>query len=184
MTGQVREIAARIRALREIEGLSPESLAKDLRIDVDGYRAYESGDADIPVGLLSELAIRFKVDLSELIIGKSPHLSIYNLTRKDRGPIVERRAQYKYRSLAYNFMHRRAEPFMVEVPAESEELPLEFNKHPGQEFDYVVEGCLLISVGGHEVLMNEGDSIYYDSNEPHGMKAVGGARARFLAVIL
>jgi transcriptional regulator with XRE-family HTH domain len=184
MSEQIKEIAARVRALREIEGLSPETLARELRIETAAYEKYETGNSDIPVGLLAEIANKFNVDLSELVTGKSPRLTMYNLTRKDRGPVVERRAPYRYRSLAHNFIHRKAEPFLVEVGPESENRPLDLNTHPGQEFDYVVEGRLLVSVGGHEIELNEGDSLYYDSGEPHGMKALGGASARFLAIIL
>jgi hypothetical protein len=32
--------------------------------------------------------------------------------------------------------------------------------------------------------LETGDSIYYDSTEPHGMKVIGGKRARFLAFVL
>lgn len=184
MSEQIREIAARVRALREIEGISVQSLARELKLATETYEAYESGDTDIPVGLLSEIADRFNVDLSELVTGKSPRLSVYNLTRKDQGPVVERRAPYRYRSLAHNFVHRKAEPFLVELGPESESRPLELNTHPGQEFDYVVAGRLLVSVGGREIELDEGDSLYYDSGEPHGMKALGGAGARFIAIIL
>jgi quercetin dioxygenase-like cupin family protein len=72
----------------------------------------------------------------------------------------------------------------VEANPETENKPLNLNTHPGQEFDYVLEGRLLMSVGGHETELGPGDSIYYDSNEPHGMKALGGTRARFLAIVL
>lgn len=184
MAEQVKEIAARVRELREIEGVSAESLARELGTPAETYAAWESGDADIPVGVLFEIAGRFKVDLAELITGEAPRLSAYCLTRADRGPRVERRAPYLYRALAHNFIDKKAEPFMVEVGPESEARPLDLNSHPGQEFDYVVEGRLLVSVGGRELVLGEGDSLYYDSSQPHGMKALGGARARFLAVIL
>jgi quercetin dioxygenase-like cupin family protein len=72
----------------------------------------------------------------------------------------------------------------VEANPETEHKPLSLNTHPGQEFDYVLEGRLLVSVGGHEMELGPGDCIYYDSNESHGMKALGGKRARFLAVVL
>jgi transcriptional regulator with XRE-family HTH domain len=184
MAGQVKEIASRVRELREIEGVSAESLARELGVESSVYAAWESSAADIPVGVLFEIAGRFKVDLAELITGEAPRLKTYCLTRAERGPEVVRRAPYKYRSLAHNFIQKKAEPFLVEVGPESESRLLELNTHPGQEFDYVVEGRLLVSVGGHEVELGEGDSLYYDSGEPHGMKALGGKRARFLAIIL
>jgi quercetin dioxygenase-like cupin family protein len=73
---------------------------------------------------------------------------------------------------------------LVEANADTEQKPLSLNTHPGQEFDYVLEGRLLISIGGHEMELGPGDSVYYDSNEPHGMKALGGKRVRFLAMVL
>ena len=63
-------------------------------------------------------------------------------------------------------------------------LRLESNTHPGQEFNYVLEGTLMIVVDGHEITLNEGDSIYFDSGYKHAMKALNNQQARFLAVIV
>jgi quercetin dioxygenase-like cupin family protein len=73
---------------------------------------------------------------------------------------------------------------LVEADPENESKPLSLSTHPGQEFDYVLEGKLFISVGGREIELEAGDSIYYDSGEPHGMKAIGGKPARYLAIIM
>jgi quercetin dioxygenase-like cupin family protein len=91
---------------------------------------------------------------------------------------------YTYWNLAYNFHRKKAEPFLVDADPATEDKPLSLNTHPGKEFNYVLEGRLLLSVGGHEVELGPGDCVYYDSNEPHGMKALGGKRARFLAMVL
>jgi mannose-6-phosphate isomerase-like protein (cupin superfamily) len=91
---------------------------------------------------------------------------------------------YGYCNLAYNFHRKKAEPFLVEANASSGDKPLSLNTHPGQEFNYVVEGRLLISVSGHEMELGPGDCIYYDSSEPHGMKALDGKCARFIAIVL
>ncbi|MDR1100493.1 MAG: XRE family transcriptional regulator [Treponema sp.] len=184
MTDEVREITARVKVLREIEEISGETLAKELGFDPDEYNGWESGKADFPVGALVEIAARFKVDLSELITGKTSKLTTFCLTRANEAPEVSRRPMYGYWNLAYNFHRKKAEPFLVEARAETETRPLSINTHPGQEFNYVLEGRLLISVGGHEMELGPGDCIYYDSSEPHGMKALGGKRARFLAVVL
>jgi mannose-6-phosphate isomerase-like protein (cupin superfamily) len=183
MTDEVREITARVKVLREIEEISGETLAKELGFDPAEYHRWESGEAEFPVGALVEIAARFKVDLSELITGKTSKLTTFCLTRADEAPAVSRRPMYEYWNLAYNFHRKKAEPFLVEAKAETGDRPLSINTHPGQEFDYVLEGRLLVSVGGHEMELGPGDSIYYDSQEPHGMKALGGKRARFLAVV-
>ena len=183
MKEDVKEIAARVRVLREIEEISVEVLAKELGFDPAEYNTWETGQADFPVGALVEIAARFRVDLSELISGSASKLKTFCLTKAGQAPEVSRRPMYAYWNLAYNFHRKKAEPFLVEAAPETGEKPISLNTHPGQEFDYLLEGRLLISIGGHEMELGPGDCVYYDSQEPHGMKALGGKPARFLAFV-
>ena len=66
----------------------------------------------------------------------------------------------------------------------SENKPIALSSHNGQEMDYILEGELLLSVNGRTTLLKAGDTAYYDSSQPHGMIAVGGAPCRFMAVVL
>jgi quercetin dioxygenase-like cupin family protein/DNA-binding XRE family transcriptional regulator len=184
MTDEVREITQRVKVLREIEEISGETLARELGFDPAEYNDWESGKKDFPIGVLVEIAARFRVDLQELISGETPKLRAFCLSRAGGAPEVSRRPAYTYWNLAYKFHRKKAEPFLVEASPETEGKPLSINTHPGQEFDYVLEGRLLVSIGGHEMELGPGDSVYYDSNEPHGMKAIGGKRARFLAMVM
>jgi len=184
MSNTSKEIIDRVRVLREIEEISGETLARNLGFDPGEYNQWESGEKEFPIGVLVEIASFFKIDLSELVTGSTPKLKTYCLTRHGEAPEVSRRPMYSYWNLAYNFYRKKAEPFLVEANPETEDKPLSLNTHPGQEFDYVLEGQLLISVGGRESELGPGDCIYYDSTEPHGMKALGGKRARFLAFVL
>ncbi|MDR2194323.1 MAG: cupin domain-containing protein [Treponema sp.] len=183
MNDGVSDIIARVKLLREIEDVPVETLAAELGFDVEEYKKWETGAEDFPIGVLVEIAARFKVDLTEIISGKASNLRTFCLSRAGKAPEVSRRPMYTYWNLAYNFHRKKAEPFLVEASADTEYKPLSLNTHPGQEFDYVLEGRLLISVGGHELELDAGDSLYYDSHEPHGMKAIGGKCARFLAFV-
>jgi len=183
MNEQIQLIAARIKELREIEGISAESFAWELNIAPELFASYESGNTDIPVGFLYKFAHRFNIELSALLKGEEPKLHVYSVVRKGKGLNVDRRKQYKYENLASNFILKKAEPFIVTVEANPNS-QLEFNSHPGQEFNYVLEGTLMIVVDGHEITLNEGDSIYFDSGLPHGMLAEDGKTAKFLAIIL
>ncbi|MDR1286420.1 MAG: XRE family transcriptional regulator [Treponema sp.] len=184
MTDDVCQITRRIKVLREIEEISGETLARELGFDPGEYNEWESGEKDFPIGALVELAARFKVDLQELVTGETPKLRAFCLSRAGEAPEVSRRPMYAYWNLACKFHRKKAEPFLVEANPETEDKPLSLNTHPGQEFDYVLEGRLFMSIGGHEMELGPGDSVYYDSGEPHGMKAIGGKRARFLAMIM
>lgn len=183
MQERLKQIADRIKGLREIAGVSAEVLANELSIPVQVYRDYESGAVDIPVSFLYKLAQRYKMELSAFLTGEEPRLHTYSLTRKGKGVSVERRRDYKYQNLAYNFLHKKAEPFLVTVEPD-EGAPVNFNNHPGQEFDYVLEGTLKVILDGHEVVLNEGDSLFFDASVNHAMKALDGKPARFLAIIL
>jgi len=183
MKESIKEITERVRVLREIEEISIEDISRKLGFDPADYRAWESGEKEFPVGALVEIAGHFKVDLSELVSGAASKLKTFCITRAGQAPEVSRRPMYGYWNLAYNFHRKKAEPFIVEANSETEDTPISLNTHPGQEFNYVLEGRLLISVGGHEAELGPGDCVYYDSSEPHGMKAMGGKPARFLAIV-
>ena len=182
MSETVLQIARRIRELRKIAGLSVETLAKDFKVTPEVYARYESGNADIPVSLLCEVAQRFKVDLTALLTGGEPHLHMYSVVRKGKGLSVERRKEYKYQDLAFNFVGKKAEVFMVTVsprPAKS----IHHYSHPGQEFNYVLEGSLTVFLDGAELVLNPGDSLIFDSGAKHAMAAAGKKPAKFLAMI-
>jgi transcriptional regulator with XRE-family HTH domain len=183
MIEEVKAIGERIRGLRDACGISSETLAAECGLAEEELESYEQGRTDIPVGTLHTIAKRFNVELNTLLTGEEPRLHGYCLTRRDGGVTVNRRLDYKYKSLAYTFADRKAEPFLVMVEPKNPAEPIHLNTHLGQEFDYVIEGSLIISLNGKEFILNEGDSLYYDSGIPHGMKTRDGKSARFLACI-
>jgi transcriptional regulator with XRE-family HTH domain len=184
MTEQIKQIADRIKELREIAGISEETVAKITGISASQFLEYESGKVDIPLSVLFKIAHLLKVDLSALLSGEDPKLHIYCLVRKGKGLTVEKSKQYKYENLAFNFINKKAEPFMVTVDPEPDAAPLLFTSHPGQEFNYVIEGSVKIIIDTHELVLNVGDSVYFDSGFRHSMKAMNNVSAKFLAIVL
>ena len=72
---ELKELAARIRELREVCGYTQEELAKELHIDAATYRGYEESAADIPISVIYSISKKFNVDFSEImtgVSGKSP----------------------------------------------------------------------------------------------------------------
>ena len=184
MTEQIKQIARRIKEIRELSDMSAEALAAKLGITKEVYDNYEGGDSDIPVGIIFRISELFNVELSVLLGGENPKLHIYTIVRKGKGLKLERRKQYNYESLAYNFIHKKAEPFIVTVEPDAEGATLEYYSHAGQEFNYVMKGTMMTIIDGHEIILNEGDSIYFDSGYKHAMKALKGEQVKFLAVVL
>jgi mannose-6-phosphate isomerase-like protein (cupin superfamily) len=184
MSENIKQVATRIRTLREISGESVESLAQAFTVTPEEYRRFESGETDIPVSFLYEIAGHFKVELTALLTGEEPRLHRYSLVRSGKGPSVERRKEYQYQDLAFNFIHKRMETFLVTAEPHAGDKPGHFNAHPGQEFNFVLEGTLKVLIDQSEVVLNPGDSLYFDSGHAHAMVALNGKPAKFLAIIL
>ena len=184
MQEKTKEIASRIRELRELSEISLEEMAESVQVPLDVYQSYENGAEDIPASILFEIAHKMQVDMATLLTGEEPRMNIFTVTRNGKGVSVQRRKQYKYQNLAEKFIHKKAEFFIVTVEPKSRGTKPETNSHPGQEFDYVLEGNLKVYIHNNEIILNEGDSIYFDSNYEHAMEALEGKNAKFLAVIM
>lgn len=182
MDEAIKQIAERLRGLREVLELTTAEVARDCEIDQQEYEQAETGNYDISVSMLQKIARQYHVALDALMFGEEPKMSAYFLTRAGKGISVERTKAYKYQSLAAGFKDRKADPFIVTV--EPNDNPIHYNSHEGQEFNLVIEGKLLLSVGGRELVLNPGDSLYFNSSLPHGMKALDGKAVKFLAIIL
>jgi len=184
MNEQIREIAKRLFGLRDALGIEPAEMATACNISEEEYLNYESGKLDIPVAVLQAVSKHCGTEMTALLFGEEPTVTSYSLTRAGLGTVMERSKAYKYQSLAAGFVHRKGDPFIVTVEPKPEDEPIHLNTHEGQEFNYVLEGALLLSINGKELVLNEGDSIYFDSSKKHGMKALNEKKVRFLAIIL
>jgi quercetin dioxygenase-like cupin family protein len=182
MNTQIKQIAERLRGLRDALDLTIAQAAEKCGVPEADYARYESGSNDIPMSFICEVAQTLGVETAALITGNEPHALTYFVTRKGTGASIERTKAYKYQALANGFRNAKAEPF--EVTVEPTDKPMHLNSHAGQEFNLVLEGTMQLHIGGNDISLNEGDSIYFDATKPHGMKALNAKKVRFLAVIV
>ncbi len=182
MNEQIKQIAERLKGLRDSLDLSLEEMGVKCNKSPDDIELYESGDVDIPMSYLFDIAQVFGIETSTFISGEEPRMKAYFLTRKGKGISIERTKAYKYQALASGFKNPKAEPF--EVTVEPNSSPIYLNTHIGQEFNYVLEGRLQFRINHKDLILEEGDSIYFDSSNLHGMKALDGKPVKFLAIIM
>ena len=183
MDEQLKQIGERLRGLRDVLDISSEEVAALCGITVDRYEKMESGESELSVANLQKIAKKYGVSLDVLMFGEEPKMSTYFLTRKGQGKSVERRKAYQYESLASGFRGRKADPFIVTVEPKPADMPKEMNSHSGQEFNMVLEGKMELTIGSKPLILNEGDSIYFDATQPHGMRAMNDQHVKFLAII-
>ncbi|MBP5269910.1 MAG: helix-turn-helix transcriptional regulator [Clostridia bacterium] len=178
----LKEIGLRLADMREIREMSREEMAARLNVSPEDYASYERGERDFQISFLCEAADILGIDVHDLMSGESPKLSVCTFVKKGRGYDITRNAAYGYKHLAFPFKNKKAEPFHVTVEPR-EGVPV-LNSHPGQEFEYMVSGRMMLYVGDEEYLMEEGDSAYFDSSNPHALKALGDEPAKFLAIVI
>ena len=186
LTIKIQEIANRIKELRLIENLSTLEMASLTGVSEEEYLNCENGKSDLNFAFIYRCANALKVDVTDIIEGHSPKLKAFTVTRAGNGQNVGNAHGMTYYNLASSFRSRIAEPlYVVSKYSESEQnKPLELTTHDGQECDIIVDGNLLVQVGNHKVVLNPGDSIYYNSEAPHGLRAVGGKDCIFYAIVL
>jgi len=178
-----KEIAPRLRGLRDALDMSVADLARMTGVSAEAVATYEAGETEIPVGFLMKVAQACHVDLTVLISGVEPHLKGHSLVRRGEGLSVERRKDYDYKSLAYRFSGRKMEPFLITVPPKRQE-DMTLVSHSGQEFVHVMEGRLELRLGEDVLELAPGDSLYFDSQTPHALRGLDDKHAVFLDVIL
>lgn len=186
MKYNIKDVAKRLKGLRLSCDLSVEEFCEKTGITQAEYEKIENGEKDFSVTFLYKCSEIFDVDLIEILTGAPPRLSTYSIIRKGQGLPIERRERFAYQHLAYLFKNKDIEPLLVTAPYEEEaqDKPIKLSVHEGQEWDYILKGKLKFIIGEHTEVVEAGDSLYYNSKQPHGMIAVGGEDCEFLAILI
>lgn len=183
MEEAIKQIGERLKGLRDVLDIPAEEIANLCGITLEQYEKMENGESELSVANLQKIAKEYNVSLDVLLFGEEPHMNSYFLTRKGQGLHIERRKAYNYESLASGFRGRTADPFIVTVEPKPADTPKEMNSHNGQELNMVLEGTMELTIGNKTLTLNEGDSIYFDATQPHGMRAMNECPVKFLAII-
>lgn len=186
MEPNIKEVAGRIRSLREDLDITMQEMADATGRTVAEYAGQESGEQDLSFTFLYKCAERLHVDVIELLTGENPHLSGYSLTRAVDGLSIRRRAGFEYLHKAPHFKNKLAEPFLVTAPYLDEEQnrPIHLSYHKGQELDFIISGRMRFAYEDHVEELEAGDMLMYDSGRGHGMIATGGEPCVFLAIVM
>ncbi|MGN0166000.1 MAG: AMP-binding protein [Lachnospiraceae bacterium] len=180
---ELLEIATRIKAAREIAGLTEAQMAEKTGVTEEEYHILEQGQSDFNFTFIFKCANVFGVDIKDLLEGESATLSLYTVTRKGEGLPITRRTGFEYLNLAPDFKNKLAEPFYVTIPYTDDE-EVHFSSHKGHEIDIVVKGRMMIQLGDKVEILSPGDTIYYNSGIPHSNRALDGKDCVIYAIVI
>ena len=155
-------------------GLSPALLSK-----------LEHGKLYPTLPTLSRIALVFSVGL-ESFFGNEKEKHTFAVTRKkDRLRFPEAPGlsdlAFEFESLDFLATDRKFNAYLAEFLAIAPE-KIRLHQHPGVEFIYVLKGTLGLKVGTEVGNLETGDSVYFDSQLPHGYSRTGGKACSALVV--
>ncbi|MEJ2729773.1 MAG: XRE family transcriptional regulator [Deltaproteobacteria bacterium] len=178
-----KQIAKNIKKIRLENNLSQEKLAELSGLTKGYISKIEKSDTAPPLSTLSKIATALNVDITmltaeELELPEDMDLCI---VRKGEGKKISNATLegYHYEALAHKKIGKNMEPFFL-MPAFDEKAVF---MHEGEEFMYVLQGVHEFIYKDKRYILNEGDSIYFDSRIPHTGRSVGKKRAKILAVM-
>lgn len=169
---------ALVRQLREARQWPVEELARATGQTPEFIHKVENDQLAPPVSFILGMARAMGVDPGTF------------LRKETRAAIRDRRAQaYHQRTQAYSYAtltpeaassHLRA--FMITIEAQHDHKPVAY-KHEGEEFIFVMEGDLQLTLGSKSHKLKPGESIHFNSDVPHKLKSLSNEPTRCLVVL-
>lgn len=164
------EIGSRIRALRHLQKRTIQDLANGSGLSKSMISKIENNKTIPSIAALVKIASTLGVSVSDILEAEEMLSAEFvsssevnkNITKTDKG--------YQIYPFASKYHHKKMQPFLI--TAKKGEVNEHGVTHEGEEFIYVISGTLSFKVGGTTYQLNEGDGLYFNSLERHGMMPV------------
>ena len=82
----------------------------------------------------------------------------------------------------YEKKNKKMDPFLLTLNEKVSNT--DTYSHNGEEFLFVVEGSAELLLDDHRIIINKGDSAYFDANLKHRLLASGCDEVKVLAVVM
>lgn len=186
-SGKEIPVAGKIKRLREEKGYSLQDLAEKSGFSSALLSQIENHLVSPPLGTLSKIARAMEVEIGYFF--EETREAPFAIVRRDERKGISRVASkmgvkygYSYESLAFDKKGRHMEPFLVTLEPATRKDRHAYS-HEGEEFIFVLEGKMGVTLGEHTDVLEPGDSIYFDSTMPHRVECVDGDETKIVAVL-
>ena len=177
-------IGAQVREMRTALGMTMAELAKSASLSVGMLSKIENGQTSPSLTTLQNLAGALNIPLASFFT-KFDEKREASYVRAGEGLTIERRGSksgHIYQLLGASLRSAvRVEPYLITLTRDSDAYPI--FQHPGVEFLYMLEGCVVYRHGDKNYRLEPGDALFFDAGAPHGPLELVRLPCRYLSVI-
>ena len=183
-----KQILEKIRKMRQNQGVTLKDLSLRAKL-TEGYLSrIENSESAPPISTLYRIAESLNLDINYLFMNgdvASDNRNIAVIRKKDideeigQSPILEGSYGYAYIPLGKEKLGKNMDPYFL-----IEDFKFgQASQHEGEEFYFVIEGCVEFFYGVEKYFLEKGDSVYFDANIPHKARSFGESKAKVLVLI-
>ncbi|MDO8445525.1 MAG: XRE family transcriptional regulator [Deltaproteobacteria bacterium] len=175
-------ISNKLKKLREESKLSLRELGEKTGLSASFLSQIELGQVSPSIASLENIANAMNVHITHFFDDQTKPDSIV-MRRSERKRIYSQGSKAIIQPLAHKISKKKIEPFMLtlEVGGESGEHP--YSSHHGEEFGIILQGKVRFTLEEKEYLLEEGDSVYFNSTKPHKWENMGDKETIIILVI-
>ena len=172
------ELGAKIQQLRKKEGLGIDDLARQTGLNEAYIRRLENGEETPPVGVILQISRALHLDAGTFL----SQAEAEEKKQKRKTSYDKRKRAYGYKVLAPGGTNMHLKAFRITIDPQQDHKMVAY-QHEGEEFIYVLEGKLAVTVGENEYRLSEGKSLHFNAAVSHLLRNPGSAKTELLVVL-
>lgn len=179
------EIGAKIRGLRLRRKIALVDLGKHTGLSASMLSQLENGKLIPTLPTLARIAMVFDVGVDFFFTERAHRKTVSIVKAQDRirfpYPPDTGKPNFVFENLAFQAVDKPIQGYLAEFP-QNENGELNDHTHDGHELMHVTEGTLALRFLDKEYVLEAGDSVYFDSGEPHAYRGLSEAPARAIVI--
>ena len=169
-------IGKKIKKARTSKKFTLDRVANETGFSIEYLKEVESGKSMLPVGALLQIARALEIDSGSLL--KEPESKLESRIKAQ----TKRTDNYAYTTLTPGAENKHLKAFRVMIEAQQDHKGVDYH-HEGEEFVYVLAGKVEVAVGEHVNILQQGESLHFNSGIRHKLRSVSDERAELIVVI-
>lgn len=168
----MEDLGLRIKTLRQQKNLTLRDVSESTGFSVSFLSQVEREISSLTITSLKRIAEALGVPLSYFF--PPPAMAAYVVKKAERKDFRLDNQPIIYNSLSGDLDNKALEPLLLTFLPGEKGMRTDAYSHLGEEFGFILEGTLHVTVDGHEYQLHEGDSIHFSSTKTHSWENRSG----------